>query len=357
MAGRAQLSMDARMVGPRPHGIARYVVCLARALKRVAPDFRPVLVVGQDTPAEVCDEFAHVRCPAPYLSAAEILAVPAVVAQLGVRLHHATSFAVSPLMGVPQVITLHDAIHLQRRADYGFKQALYYRTAVMGAALRSPAIITVSQDARAALAHHLGLPLARLHVVPNGVEPHFTPGPGKERHGPVLTVTGPKPHKNTQVLLHALRHAPALTLNVAGTAMDGLEELASGLGVANRVRFLGPMDDAALVDHLRTCAAFALPSTVEGFGLPALEAMACGAPTVLSDIPVFREVAADATRFVSPLDAPAWAGALQALAADPAECARLSTCGMERATQFTWDETAAQTAKVYQLALAAKAAA
>lgn len=113
-----RLVMDARMVGPHPHGIARYVVCLARALKEVAPEWRPTLLVSPDAPQSLKDEFTHARAPHAFLEAAEVLGIPAIIAQLGARLYHATSFSSSPLFTVPYVMTLHNTIHLQHPNNY-----------------------------------------------------------------------------------------------------------------------------------------------------------------------------------------------------------------------------------------------
>ncbi|MEW5854369.1 MAG: glycosyltransferase family 1 protein [Myxococcota bacterium] len=343
-----RLLLDARMVGPQVHGIARYVVCLARALKRVAPDWRPALLLARNAPPELRDEFTHAVSPVPFLHPAEPATLPAVVERLRMPLFHATSFACSPLLRKPFVITLHDAIHLERRGDYGLAQAAYYQLVVRPAALRADAVITVSHDARQKLTDHLGLPSERIQVIHNGVElEQFGQPSDAPRHGPVLTVTGPKPHKNLVTLLHALRHAPSLVLEVAGRPQDGLEQVATGLGLGERVRFLGPVDQPTLMQKLAEASAVAVPSLTEGFGLPALEGMAAGCPVVLSDIAVFHEVAGDCAVYAPPLDPLAWAQALTSLLGDPSRCRELSRAGRERAEQFTWDRTATQTAQVY----------
>jgi len=348
---RTALVMDARMVGPRPHGIARYVLGLAAALKDVAPDWRPTLLLSQDAPAAVRDTFTHVVAPHPFLDPREVVGLPAVVAQLQPRLYHATSFSTSPLFTVPLVMTLHDAIHLQRPGDYGLKQQAYYRLVVTPAARRARALITVSQDARAALSQHLGIALERLEVIHNGVDPQYLALPEVARTGAMLTVTGPKPHKNLAVLLHALSHAPGLTLDVVGTPVDGSAALAQSLGLGQRVRFLGAMEEAPLLALVQTARLVVVPSTLEGFGLPVLEGMATGAPVVASDIPVFREVAQDAARYVPPLDSVAWARALTELWNDDPTRAQLSSAGRARAATMTWQRTALATAAVYQRAV------
>jgi glycosyltransferase involved in cell wall biosynthesis len=342
------LVMDARMVGAQQHGIARYVVNLARALRDVAPEWQPTLLLAPDAPHPVREEFTHAICPVPFLHAKEVLAVPAAAAQLRPRLFHCTSFATSPLFTVPFVITLHDAIHLMRPQDYGFKQALYYRTVVVPAAHRAQRVITVSETSRQTLAHCMRLGKSQLVAIPNGVETSFSADrPDPPREGFVLTVCGPKPHKNTQVLVHALRHALDLRLCVAGQAMPGLADIARSIGVHDRVQWLGAVDDVTLHRLYRQAAMLAVPSTLEGFGLPVVEAMASGCPVVVSDIPVMHEVAEHAARYVAPLDAPAWAAALTDLMRDKEMRATMEERGRERALEFTWRRTAAETARVY----------
>ncbi|MBI5498395.1 MAG: glycosyltransferase family 4 protein [Deltaproteobacteria bacterium] len=346
--GRTALVMDARMVGPRLHGIARHVVGLARALVRHVPEWRPTLLLGPDAPASLRDEFTHVAVAAGFLDPVEAVAVPAAVAQLGPRLFHAPSFSVSPLLTAPFVVTLHDAIHLQRPQDYGLKQRAYYLGLVRPATRRARLVLTVSQDARSAIFEHLRVPLERIRVVPNGVEPALLALEQVPRTGAVLVVTGPKPHKNLVTLLHAVSHAPQLRLDVAGTPLEGSEQLARALGLADRVRFLGPVDEGAMVDLLQRARVVAVPSTLEGFGLPVLEGMAVGAPVVCSDIPVFHEVAGGVARYVPPLDAVAWA---RALLEEPPEAA--SRQGRERAACMTWEQAARLTAQVYEEAAGA----
>ena len=290
---RRRLLLDARMVGPNLHGIARYVVSLARALQKHSGEWVPTLLLTSDAPAAIREEFTHALSPVGFLDPKEVVALPAIVGQLGPRLLHLTSFSCSPLMTVPFVMTLHDAIHLQRPADYGWKQQAYYRLVVTPAAKRARAIITVSEDARTQLMRYLGLPADNLHVVHNGVEERFLTIPPRPREPFVLTICGPKAHKNTVTLIHALHHAPGVKLVVAGEVLPALQVLSRTLGVADRVTWLGPVGDDVLLDHLARAQVFAFPSLLEGFGLPVLEAMAAGCPAVVSDIPVFHEVGAE----------------------------------------------------------------
>jgi glycosyltransferase involved in cell wall biosynthesis len=344
---RATVLLDARMVGPRPHGIATYVLGLAHALKQTRPDWRPVLLLSPDAPLEVRDAFTHAISPVPFLHPAEPALLPALVSRLRWDVFHATSFACSPLLPGPWVLTLHDAIHLERPADYGWRQAAYYRLVVGPAARSARAVVTVSQDARARLAHHLALRPDTIHVIHNGVDPAFRGVPDGPHDGPVLAISGPKPHKNLATLVHALRHAPGLRLDVAGQPLPGLQDLAVSLGVDRRVRWLGPVSRTTLLACLHAATALAFPSTLEGFGLPPLEAMAAGCPVVVGDIPVLREVARDAALRVAPLDARAWAETLVRVATSPGLRANLARAGRGRAGAFTWEEAARATASLY----------
>ncbi|MEO7272796.1 MAG: glycosyltransferase, partial [Vicinamibacterales bacterium] len=115
---------------------------------------------------------------------------------------------------------------------------------------------------------------------------------------------------------------------------------------------LGHVDDEALIDLYRACDAFAYVSLAEGFGLPVLEALACGVPVVTSDIPVLREVAGDAALYCDPHDVSAIGAAVWRVVTDTGLASRLRAAAVVRAATFDWDRTAAATEAVFELALA-----
>ncbi len=162
----------------------------------------------------------------------------------------------------------------------------------------------------------------------------------------VLAVGAHRPHKNHEVLVRALSHLPErVHLVLVGyfdrNFRDPLPALIARLGLRDRVRLVPEVDDEQLPAVYRAATAFAFPSLSEGYGLPALEALAAGVPSAVSDIPVLAEVTGGAALLVPPRDVRAWADALTALLHDPALRVRLAATGRAVANATTWHHGAA----------------
>ncbi|HTH14744.1 MAG TPA: glycosyltransferase family 1 protein, partial [Spirochaetia bacterium] len=195
-----------------------------------------------------------------------------------------------------------------------------------------------------------GFPPGQLVVAPNAVAPgRFGPGPGiAGSHPYFLTVSTVEPRKRIDAIVDAFqvyrRAGGTARLMVCGANRQGhrdniLNRLADDL--RPEVEFTGYLADEELPKLYRSCLAFVYVSEYEGFGLPVLEAMACGAPVIVSDRTSLPEVAQDAGIFVSPDDVPALAQALTHLAGDPEARAERSRRSLARAAEFSWDKTAA----------------
>jgi glycosyltransferase involved in cell wall biosynthesis len=173
----------------------------------------------------------------------------------------------------------------------------------------------------------------------------------------LLLVGQNQPSKGHEVALRALARAGVSNLclvfvqrrNVA----NGLLGLARDLGVVHRVRFLSEVPRPELVSLMQGAVALLQPSSDEGFGLPALEAAACGCPVLASDVPVLREVLGDAALYVPARDVSAWSSAIIEISANVQLSDKLRLRGPERAANFTWDKTAERTLQVYRDALRA----
>ena len=274
-------------------------------------------------------------------------------------MYHSLFYGMPYRPGVPTIWTCHDLTPLAqpglfdpaRRAAFW----LAHRLAI-GAAQR----ITANSQATARdLERFFRVPRERIVVIPWGVDARFAPQSDEtmrllrarldlpERY--VLFLGINKPHKNLVRLIEAFAQLRArspgddLTLVVAGVwdpRYPEARELARRLELGAAVRFLGPVPEADLPALYAAALAFAFPSEYEGFGLPLLEAMACGTPSLTSTTSSLPEVAGDAALLVPPTDVAAIADALERLVTDSALRADLARRGRTRALQFTWERTA-----------------
>jgi glycosyltransferase involved in cell wall biosynthesis len=266
------------------------------------------------------------------------------------------------ISAVPQVTTIHDVIY-RRHPESGLL-GLGVKAMVPLAARRSSRILTVSEASKSDIVRFLSVAPDRVDVAPNGpgiADDVTGPAPGEIRRrfdvGPapiVLTVAPNRPHKNVMRLVEALAHVPDAVLVVPGYSTPDDAELdrrAKHLGVLDRLRRPGWVDDATLDGLYRAADCFAFPSLAEGFGLPVLEAMLRGTPVTCSNATSLPEVAGDAALYFDPLDTDAIAVSIRRILEDGVLAHRLREAGHERARLFTWDEAARRTAACYRKAL------
>lgn len=259
--------------------------------------------------------------------------------------------------GVARTVTVHDLrwaevlrrgpAHLGRGwIGPAMLARAWFGPSVLGRALREArAVVTVSATVRDELAARFGVDPARVHVVPNAAD-HLAPlprRPGRSKAGaPLLHVGHVEPRKNLELVLRALALDPELPPALfAGASKGGererLERLASELGVASRVRFTGPFDDARLAELYAEAAAVVLPSRLEGFGIPLLEAMRARVPVTASTAGALPEVAGDAAPLFAPDDVEGCVAAVRAaLARTDEELERAA----ERAGAHSWERSA-----------------
>jgi glycosyltransferase involved in cell wall biosynthesis len=294
---------------------------------------------------------------------AEQTLLPLTLARRRPDLLHNVFNTAPALPGIAQVTTIHDLVHerFRRRGPFAKSVALLVRLA----ARRSARILTVSEASKADIVRFLGVPPERVDVAPNG------PGIAEDVHGPppleirrrfevgdaplLLTVAPSRPHKNVERLVEALARVPEAVLVVPGyrTAHeDELERHAAQLGVGDRLRRPGWVDDETLDGLYRTADCFVFPSLAEGFGLPVLEAMLRGAPVACSSTTSLPEVAGDAALLFDPLDIDAIASSIRRILEDGELAARLREAGRERAARFSWEDSARRTIECYRRAVA-----
>lgn len=243
-----------------------------------------------------------------------------------------------------QLLTVHDLIHLRVDDESSRAKRLYYERIVLPAILSAQRVLTVSQFSRDELINWTGLPPNAVVVVGNGCS--FAPGTRAELDAasategrPVLFVGNRKPHKNLALVVAAMRYmAEDVRVVTVGVPYEYVAEQCAAKGVAlSRFKVLQRISDAELRDHFVTAACVALPSTYEGFGLAALEAMAVGTPTAYVCDAVAEVVGPLGFRSASTTDGEAYADVLtKAMAIEGSVMHKL----VARAMTFSWDSSA-----------------
>ena len=273
----------------------------------------------------------------------------------------------------PTVVTVHDVMPIRFPEVFRPWYRNYAAVVMPRVARAARGVITVSCAAKQEITEWLGVPAERITVVPHGLDPAFAPLAPDAAHADevrrryrlplqfVLAVGSIEPRKNLPRLLeavHLLRSRPGgtgVTLVHAGPEGWHPEEVAGAvrqLGLADAVRFLGyvPVEDLPTLYGLARVLVY--PSLWEGFGMPVLEAMACGCPVVTSNVSSLPEVAGDAAMLVDPRSTDDVARGIAAVWCDEALRRRLAVRGLARAAQFSWERAARATATVYAAALA-----
>ncbi|HIE38916.1 MAG TPA: glycosyltransferase family 1 protein [Anaerolineales bacterium] len=301
----------------------------------------------------------------------EQVAFPRACRRLGVDVAHVPYWAPPLLPSVPAVVTVHDLIPLLLREYRGGPRVRAYTALVAAAAQRAALVLTDSEAARRDILACLDLPPERVWTVHLAAAPCFRPDPDPEdetvrvRHGLplryILYLGGFDVRKNVRTALAAYTWAGPVIgedcpLVVAGRLPErdtpftpDPRRQAQALGLEpGWVRFIGPVAEEEKPALYRGAVAFLFPSRYEGFGLPPLEAMACGTPVVGSDTTSIPEVVGDAGVLVDPDDAAGMAGAAIQLAEDPDFRAELSRRALAQAARFSWERTARETLAAYR---------
>jgi glycosyltransferase involved in cell wall biosynthesis len=255
---------------------------------------------------------------------------------------HSTTYRAPLRGGPPVVVTVHDLAVFRRPEAFPRWTRTYGRLAVPHMIRAARRVIAVSEFTRAELVELLRVPEERIRVIPNAVDDEFRPdGPAADGEY-VLAVGTLEPRKNLDRLGEAVRRLGVELRVVGARGWGGVSANGSG------VRWLGELPDDELARLYRGASCFAYPSLYEGFGIPILEAMACGAPVVTSAGGATEEVAGGAAVLVDPLDPAEIARGIEEAAARRDELRRL---GLERARRSDWHSVASATVEVYREAL------
>ncbi len=366
-----RIGIDGRYIQDHFPGIGRYTYNLINGLLKVAPegDFivfhNPRLL---NTRYDV-DELSHrsnvqlVPVDLPTFSLKEQYRLPSFAKRFALDLLHSPYYVKPYWLPCPSVVTIHDLMPIIYAQHLPSRWTAWIFRATAGLAVRTAVrIIAVSESAKTDLNHHFALSLEKIVVTHEAANGRFHPlqkGAVEEvrrKYGLarryVLYVGINKPHKN---LVHLIEVFGALDTE-AKLVLAGKEdprypqarEAAERLGLSERVLFLGDVADDDLPALYNAGELFVFPSLYEGFGLPVLEAMACGTPVVCSNTSSLPEIVGDAAIMLDPLDREAWVAAMKEVLERKALRSEMREKGLQRAKMFSWEETARKTWEVYR---------
>jgi glycosyltransferase involved in cell wall biosynthesis len=378
-----KIAIDARWIFREISGIGAYTRELIRHLARLDRDNTYVLLFNDpairdrtlaETGLAAAPNFAAARVPYGVFSPLSQLLLPLRLARERVDLYHSPNYLI-PLPAFPRrprrmkcAVTIHDVIPLlfPGHAPRSRKARLFplYRRLMLEVGARADLIITDSLAARADTIRHLRIPPDREHKVRAvycGVSERFRPPaarPPKDDRTPrsLLYVGRSDPYKSLPTLIHAVAEAAQacafpLVLTIAGTPDPRYPEArqaAAQLGIQDAVRWTGYVSDDDLLALYQQADVLVHPSQYEGFGLPVVEAMACGVPVICSSAGALPEVAGDAASLLAPDDVPEFARRIATVLSTPALAAEMSRKGLRQAAQFTWSRTAEETLRLYE---------
>jgi len=351
------IAINATILDSRPSGlgvVAREIADAVARLENRAAVFGSsaeafAAAVVHKVPRWVCARHAFPLGGVPrFLWAQTVL--PLELKRLGARVllspnHEAVFF--SPC---PQVVVIHDLLPLLFPDNYP-KQKYYYRHVLPWALRKAAAVVSVSENTKQDLIRHYRLPPGKITVISSGVDRSlFHPPPSAlPPVAPYILFVGNQyPYKNIARLVEAfaglaaegLPHSLLLAGGNDPRHFPELSRLVEKLGLDDRVRFLGYVRKEELPRLYAQARLFVLPSLYEGFGLPVLEAMACGCPVALAKTASLPEVGGDAACYFDPLDAAEMRTAMAQVLGDAGRCRRMVAAGYEQARRFSWEEAA-----------------
>ena len=378
MTGPLALALDVSAVPTRPGGAGYYTMALAHGLSR--RDGVALTLVARRGDEERWHEVAagaavHAVVPSsrPGRLAFEQIGLSSVLRSLGVQVHHGPHYTMPARSPVPCAVTIHDCTFFDHPEWHQRSKAAFFRRAIRRAALEAGVLVCVSQVTADRLRDCCEV-RAPVVVAPHGVDHRrFSPGEpadGEDRallgplgvpsHGPLVVFVGTlEPRKGVAPLVAAFdevaRADPEVVLVLGGQTGWGMAETERALAQArhaDRIVRTGYLPDRAVPALLRQASVVAYPALEEGFGLPALEALACGAPLVTTEGTAMAELAAGAALLVPPGDAGALAGALRT-ALDQGRATERQARGIEVARERTWEASVTQHLRAYAVARSA----
>ncbi|TAN62048.1 glycosyltransferase family 1 protein [bacterium] len=368
-----RITIDARMIGFS--GIGRYIQNLIGAISSIDSVNSYDIITGGINPEGSAPpglnaknfKYFSLSADVPIYSFKEQAVLPSVIRSIAPDIVHYPNFNASILSSKPSVVTIHDLIYyLFSDSCPGLAGQLYAKFMFNAVTRKAKKIIAVSEYSKQELVKHLGIKADKITVVYHGIDPVYAPVKDKKtldeiiaryalNKDYVLYVGTHQPRKNLVRLIHAFSKVAfknsSVDLLLTGKVETRWKELygtAESLGLKDRVRFLGMVPEKDLPCLYSTAKLFAFPTLYEGFGIPPIEAAACGAPVMISDRTSLPEVAGDYAVVVNPEDVDEMAKAIERVLESKDLQEELRQKGLKSAKRFTWKEAALKTIKVYE---------
>lgn len=382
---QARIGFDATAAFTQGGGIGRYTRELLDAVLRLESHYRFQIFTGRlshdlkiaGKPGGVADTgIRHLPLSPRWLYRLWYrlrLPIPVQLFTGTIALFHSPDFVLPPVWGrIPTLLTVHDLSFEYYPETFTDSLVRYLKRVVPWSVGRASHILADSRWTKRDLISLYQTPAEKITVLYSGVNERFCPVRdqtdlalvrqkyhlGDEPY--IFTVSTLQPRKNHMMLIRAFASVAAEighSLVIAGGKGWLYEEMMAEierLGLINRVRFTGFVEDEDLPALYSGASCFVFPSLYEGFGLPILEAMACGTPVIASNASSLPEVSGEAALQLSPFDGDAWAGELLSLVKDEHRQRRLSEAGLARARRFSWRNAARQLLEVYDQLLSAE---
>ncbi len=359
-----RIAIDARMISPGSmHGIARYVYELLNCLRNVGSESdRFFILINKDSPLERMTWPRHmelVRVKGSWFSLKQQWEIPRLLKDISIDLLHAPSFMAPLASPCRMIMTIHDLNHMVLPQFYTPFHQFYYQTFVRSCMKRSDFILTVSNFSKDEIIGNLDISPEKVLVTYNGVSEKYQPVTDPDLLAYVRDIyelpekfifclSNNKPHKNVHQLVRAFCFSNVeIPLVLACPVDKNLIRIAENYGKKHLLYFSKFIEEEHLPSVYSLTYLFVYPSTYEGFGLPPLEALSCGAPVVVAKSSSLPEVVGEAAIFTNPFDYQDIARSLEIGVNDDGLRARLKSRGVNHAANFSWRKMTQQTLEIY----------
>lgn len=364
-----RIVIDARMLKPGSmHGIARYVFQLVQGFAGESSEHQYGVLVNRDNPLLAMDWPGHIeliKTNAPWISFREQWELPRLLRTWQADLFHAPSFIAPLFCPCKLIMTIHDLNHIVLSQYYTALHQFYYRVLVRSCIEKSSFILTVSEFSKKEIVSNLKVPENKVLVTYNGVSQSYSPIHDNELlqyvreiyelpERFIFCISNNKPHKNVTQLVRAYCHSNLHVPLVLATPVDRtIIRIAEHYGKKHLIFFTKYINEEHLPSIYSMTDLFVYPSYYEGFGLPPLEALACGAKVVVAKASSLPEVVGNNAIFADPFD---YQDIARALAEGYQELPQqqqneIKNRGIEHAKKYSWRELCDKTREVYGLAL------